>query len=73
MKLQGLIAAAMFAQAVPAAPAAVQPADHAACMHDKDAKMACGKKDKDGKMMGSKDCCKKGQCARMKKDAEKKS
>ncbi len=80
MKLQGMIAvivlsaAAMFAQAAPAAaPAAVKPADHAACMHDKDAKMACGKTDKDGKMMEKKDCCKKGQCARMKKDAEKKS
>jgi Spy/CpxP family protein refolding chaperone len=79
MKIRGMMAvlvlgaATMFAQAAPASDDAAKPADHAACMHDKDAKMGCCKKHGDAKTMGEKDCCKKGQCARMKKDAEKKS
>jgi hypothetical protein len=35
--------------------------------------MSCCKKDKDGKMAQGMDCCKKGKCAREKKEAEKKS
>jgi len=82
-----LSAVSMCAQAAPAAPDGAKPADHAACMRDKDkdAKMGCCckkdkdgkmamdccKKDKDGKMSGM-DCC-KGKCAREKKDSEKKS
>ena len=79
MKIRGMMAvlvlgaATMFAQAAPAADDAAKPADHAACMRDKDSKMACCKKHKDAKMTDEKDCCKKGQCARMKKDGEKKS
>jgi hypothetical protein len=64
----------MCAQAAPAAPDAAKPAEHAACKRDKDAKMdCCCKKDKDGKMTKEMDCCKKGKCAREKKDVEKKS
>ncbi len=72
-----LSAATMWAQAAPAAQAqtpaapaatdnAAKPADHAACMHGKDAKMGCCKRDKDGKMSGKMGCCKKGKCARHK-------
>ena len=93
MKLRGIVAVmllsavSMCAQAAPVAQDAGKPADHAACMRDKDkdAKMSCCckkdkdgkmamdccKKDKDGKMSGM-DCC-KGKCAREKKDSEKKS
>ena len=83
MKIRGIVAvmllsaASMLAQAAPAAPDASKPADHAACMRDKDHKMSgemsCCKKDKDGKMAKEMDCCKKGKCARDKKDTEKKS
>jgi hypothetical protein len=77
-------AASMVAQSATPAPDASKPADHAACMHDKggkmdscmkdkDGNMACCKKDKDGKMAKEMDCCKKGKCAREKKDTEKKS
>ncbi len=68
-----LSAASMCAQTAPAAPDASKPADHAACMHNKDGKMACCKKDKDGNMSKDMDCCKKGKCARCKKASEKKS
>ena len=79
MKIRGVVAvmllcaASMVAQSATPAPDAAKPADHAACMRDKDSKMACCKKHKDAKMTDEKDCCKKGQCARMKKDGEKKS
>ncbi len=65
--------AAPDANAQTAAPDANKPADHPACMHAKEGKMACCKKDKDGKMSKEMDCCKKGKCAREKKESEKKS
>jgi hypothetical protein len=82
-----LCAASMMAQSGTLAPApeSSKPADHAACMHAKDSEMKGCKKDKDGKMSGEMscckkdkdgkmaDCCKKGKCAREKKEAEKKS
>ena len=80
MKIRGIVAvmllsaASMLAQAAPAAPDASKPADHAACKRDKAGKMECCKKDKDGNMMGKDmDCCKKGKCARDKKESENKS
>jgi len=67
-------AASMWAQSGAAtSPDASKSADHAACKHDKDGKMACCKKDKDGNMTKDMDCCKKGKCAREKKESEKKS
>lgn len=77
MKVRGWIAVmvlstAMFAQSA-AAPDASKPTDHAECKRDKDSKMDCCKKDKDGNMTKEKDCCKKGKCDREKKEAEKKS
>ncbi len=80
MTIRGIVAvmvlgaASMCAQtAAPAAPDANKPADHPACMHAKEGKMACCKKNKDGKMTKEMDCCKKGKCAREKKESEKKS
>ena len=87
MAVMLLCAASMMAQSATPAPApdASKPADHAACMHAKDSDMKSCKKDKDGKMAGEMscckkdkdgkmaDCCKKGKCAREKKDTEKKS
>ena len=79
MKMRGIIAVmllsavSMWGQAAPAAPDASKPAEHGACKRDKENKMECCKKDKDGNMVKEMDCCKKGKCARDKKDSEKKS
>jgi hypothetical protein len=65
MKWRGIVAVmllsavSMWAQAAPAAPDAAKPADHAACMRDKDSKMkCCCKHDQDGKMAMDMECCK---------------
>lgn len=68
-----LSAAGMFAQAAPAVNDGTTAAPHAMCTRDKDSRMACCKKDKDGKMSKDMNCCKKGQCDRKKQESEKKS
>ena len=79
MKVKGILAvmvlgaASLLAQTGTAPADASKPADHPACKHEKDSKMACCKKDKDGNMVKGADC-KKGKCARCKKmESEKKS